>query len=192
MESDTRQIALGLRRGDFGAISFTCWADATGLTILCRRRGCAFKGEALPTTGSPALSRGSSGSHAILLSMPCVSGECSVWTQMMMVVFGRRLLPMSLRHSPLRRGRKMLNGLLARCKPWSPSIAKPSYCAFKKIFRSRRYPPLWERRCLLSLQEFIEGWQRCGRSSREKQHEHSRPRKFSAHDRREPGGRHRG
>jgi hypothetical protein len=31
---------------------------------------------------------------------------------------------------------------------------------------------LWERRSLRSLQEFIEGWQRCGRSSREKQHEH--------------------
>ena len=24
------------------AISFTCWADATGLTIWCRSRGCAF------------------------------------------------------------------------------------------------------------------------------------------------------
>jgi len=88
------------------------------------------------------------------------------------MVFGLRLLPISLRHSRLRRGQKMLTGLLARCKPWSLSIAKPSYCAFKKIYLFRRYPPLWERRSLRSLQEFIEGWQRCGRSSREKQHEH--------------------
>ena len=56
MESATQQIALGLRQGDvvvlealveqsnigLFAISFTCWADATGLTIWCRRRGCAF------------------------------------------------------------------------------------------------------------------------------------------------------
>ena len=91
---------------------------------------------------------------------------------MMTVVFGHRPLPVSLRHTRLRRGQKMLSGFRTRFNLWSPSIAKSSYCAFKKTYLYRRYPWLWERRSLPSLPEYIEGWQRCGRSSREKQHEH--------------------
>src|SRR5258707_10856837 len=153
MESDTQRIALGLRQRDVAVletlveqyntglfvISFPCWVDAMELTISCRRRGSESWSEVGPTTGTPALNPGSSGWHAILLSMPCVSDRCSVWTQMRRMVFAHRLLPVSLRHTRLRRGHKMPSGLPTRCKLWNPSIARPSCCAFKKIYLYRRY-----------------------------------------------------
>src|SRR5882762_9623610 len=158
MESETQRIALGLRQGDvvvlrlwssntntgLFVISSPCWADAMELTISCRRRGSESWSGVGRTTGNPALNPGSSGWHAILLSMPCVSDRCSVWTQMRRMVFAHRLLPVSLRHTRLRRGHKMPSGLPTPCKLWSPSIAKPSYCAFKKIYLYRRYLWLWE------------------------------------------------
>jgi len=51
---------------------------------------------------------------------------------MMMMVFGRCLLPMSLRHLRLRRGHKMLTGLLARCP--GASLSRSSRTALSRRF----------------------------------------------------------
>ena len=55
-------------------------------------------------------------------------------------MFAHLLLPVSLRHTHLRRGHRMPSGLHTRCKLWNPTIAKLSYCVFKKIYLYRRYP----------------------------------------------------
>jgi hypothetical protein len=68
------------------------------LTIFVQETWLRVWSEVGPTTGSPALNPGSSGWHAILLSMPCVSGRCSVWTQMM--TDGVRSSPASGEPSP--------------------------------------------------------------------------------------------
>jgi RNA polymerase sigma factor (sigma-70 family) len=186
MESDTQQIALGLRQGDVTVLKALVEQYQYRLVryliyLLGRRDGVD---DLVQETWLRVLERGSSydGQSRFEPWLFRVARNIALdamrkrpmfsLTQMMTVVFDHRLLPMSLRHSRLRREQKMLTGLLARCKLWSPSIAKPSYCAFKKIYHYRRYPSLLERRSLPSLPEFIEGWQRCGRSSRERQHEH--------------------
>ena len=153
MESETQRIALGLRQGDVVVLEalveqyqyrlvrylVSLLGRRDGVDDLVQETWLRVLERVGRTTGSPALNLGSSGWRAILLSMPCVSDRCSVWTQMRGMVFAHRLLPVSLRHTRLRRGHKMPSGLPTRCKLWSPSIAKPSYCAFKKIYLYRRY-----------------------------------------------------
>src|ERR1700733_14774832 len=96
MESDTQRIALGLRQGDVAVLEtlveqyqyrlvrylVSLLGRRDGVDDFVQRRGSESWSEVRATTGTPALNPGSSGWHAILLSMPCVSDRCSAWTQM--------------------------------------------------------------------------------------------------------------
>jgi RNA polymerase sigma factor (sigma-70 family) len=180
MESDTQQIALGLCQGDVIVLEALVEQYQYRLVryliyLLGRRDGVD---DLVQETWLRVLERGSSydGHSRFEPWLFRVARNIALDVMRKRPMFspdsnddGVRpaLLPKSLRHSRLRRGQKMPTGLLARCRLWSPSIAKSSYCAFKKTYRYRRYPQLWERRSLPSLPESIEGWQRCGRSSRE-------------------------
>jgi RNA polymerase sigma factor (sigma-70 family) len=203
-ENDTRQIALGLRRGDVIVLEALVEQYQYRLVryliyMLGRRDGVD---DLVQETWLRVLERGGSydGHSRFEPWLFRIARNMALDAMRKRPMFslnstddgGVRPAPASDKPSPFTLAARTedAGGWLARCKPWSLSIAKFLCCAFKRTYRCRRYPLLWERRSLPSLQEFIEGWQRCGRSSREKQHEP--PRKLPAHDRREPGRRHPG
>ena len=154
MESETQRIALGLRQGDVVVLEALVEQYQYRLVrylvaLLGRRDGVD---DFVQETWLRVLERGGSydGQSRFEPWLFRVARNIALDAMRKRPMFsldsnegdGIRSSPASGEPSPYTLARadtRMPSGLPTRCKLWSPSLAKPSYCAFKKIYLYRRY-----------------------------------------------------